>query len=292
MTLDHSIAGSRVVARPFQRGDEIAVLELIDVDRLPGQPSVTRQMLGEALAGRSTVDSGWWEELEPPRTELILTGDDTVGVLSTSRRPRDGAGLLLWSHTREDPVVTDAAVQHAVASLSGCAEVHAFDFASALTLGLEALPVRHRPVTDRALRDAGFTSRDLWRYAHRPLPAADQPRDAGAVVSRCADPPGWQLEVREPDGLVAEAVVGEPEHGIGVLWWISVEPRAQGRGLGRRLLGQALAVLSDAGAREVILYVDDDEPGGDRNRTAANRLYDAAGFREIDRLHSYTRISR
>jgi hypothetical protein len=38
----------------------------------------------------------------------------------------------------------------------------------------------------------------------------------------------------------------------------------------------------------VILYVDDDEPGGSRDRRAANRLYDSAGFVEIDRLHSYT----
>ncbi|MPZ67500.1 MAG: hypothetical protein GEU83_19065 [Pseudonocardiaceae bacterium] len=40
--------------------------------------------------------------------------------------------------------------------------LHAFDFASALSLGLEALPMRHRASTDRALRDAGFTGRDLW----------------------------------------------------------------------------------------------------------------------------------
>jgi hypothetical protein len=37
-------------------------------------------------------------------------------------------------------------------------------------------------------------------------------------------------------------------------------------------------------------YVDDDQPpGGDRDRPAANRLYDGAGFRELDRLHSYQR---
>lgn len=51
-------------------------------------------------------------------------------------------------------------------------------------------------------------------------------------------------------------------------------------------------MLSDQGAREVILYVDDDEPGGERDRTAANRLYDTSGFTEVDRLHSYTRPAR
>ncbi|MCX9193873.1 GNAT family N-acetyltransferase, partial [Carbonactinospora thermoautotrophica] len=31
-----------------------------------------------------------------------------------------------------------------------------------------------------------------------------------------------------------------------------------------------------------------DEPGGPRDRTTANRLYEACGFVEVDQLHSYT----
>jgi hypothetical protein len=45
----------------------------------------------------------------------------------------------------------------------------------------------------------------------------------------------------------------------------------------------------EQGASEVILYVDDDEPGGARDRSAANHLHEAFGFAEIDRLHSYIR---
>jgi hypothetical protein len=39
------------------------------------------------------------------------------------------------------------------------------------------------------------------------------------------------------------------------------------------------------------LYVDDDAPPGDpeRDRGAANRVYDRAGFTEVDRLLSFTR---
>ncbi|GAA4935844.1 hypothetical protein [Actinoplanes utahensis] len=48
-------------------------------------------------------------------------------------------------------------------------------------------------------------------------------------------------------------------------------------------------MLADLGASEAILYVDDDASGIDRDRTAANRLYDRSGFTEIDRLHSYRR---
>ncbi|MCM2425049.1 GNAT family N-acetyltransferase [Streptomyces sp. RKAG337] len=79
-------------------------------------------------------------------------------------------------------------------------------------------------------------------------------------------------------------------HGIGVLWWIEVSASARGQGLGHALLGSALDVLTGLDTTEVILYVDDDAPAGDdRDRAAANRLYESAGFIEIDRLHSYTR---
>lgn len=36
-------------------------------------------------------------------------------------------------------------------------------------------------------------------------------------------------------------------------------------------------------------FVDDDEPRGERDRTAAKRLYKQAGFVEVDRLFSYER---
>lgn len=54
----------------------------------------------------------------------------------------------------------------------------AFEFASALTLGLEGLAAGHRPRTRRALERAGFTARDLWRYMGAPLPIAGLPHTA------------------------------------------------------------------------------------------------------------------
>jgi ribosomal protein S18 acetylase RimI-like enzyme len=95
--------------------------------------------------------------------------------------------------------------------------------------------------------------------------------------------------VHEGKKLLGEATIGTPVQGIGVLWWISVELPARGTGLGKALLGSAIDLLTGLGARQVILYVDDDEPGGDRDRTAANKLYEQAGFVEIDRLLSYQR---
>lgn len=170
--------------------------------------------------------------------------------------------------------------------------MYAFEFASALTLGLEGLPARHRPATHRALRKAGFTGRDLWRYLRAALPVDGLPRGADHITLHESDHPrGMSVEAVERGERVAEATVGHPVAGVGVLWWIAVVPSARGRGLGLALLGRALDLLTRLGAHEAILYVDDDAPPGDaeRDRTAANALYDRAGFTEVDRLHSFSR---
>ena len=63
-----------------------------------------------------------------------------------------------------------------------------------------------------------------------------------ASVTHSSDPVGWRLEYRASDGaMMAEATVGEPVDGIGVLWWIGVEPRHRGIGLSRRVLDEAIS---------------------------------------------------
>ncbi|OEJ56973.1 hypothetical protein BGM19_01995 [Streptomyces agglomeratus] len=71
--------------------------------------------------------------------------------------------------------MADALIRHAVTGLP-VRRVEAFQFASALSLGLEALLVGHRPVTVRALERAGFTGQRLWRYMRADLPAPTLPR--------------------------------------------------------------------------------------------------------------------
>lgn len=98
--------------------------------------------------------------------------------------------------------------------------------------------------------------------------------------------------MRDADGAaLGEALIGRPIDGIGVLWWISIAPAARRHGLGRALLSQCLTHLAANSVREVIAYVDDNASPDDtrRDRTAANRLYDQAGFTEVDRLHSFLR---
>ena len=285
-------SATQLSVRPYAAEDEPAVLALVNADRLPGQPKANVDMLAEALAGRSPVDGGWWAELDPPVTDVVHDGvGEVLGVVSYATRPSDGAGLILWLHCFEDEETLAKALIARALDRLGPRTVYAFEFASALTHGLEGLPARNRPATRRALEAAGFTDRDLWRYMHAPLPIAGLPHVDGYTVTEIEDPPGKRLEVREDGELIAEATIGRPVAGIGVLWWISVVPAARGRGLGPALLGSALDLLTGLGADEVILYVDDDAPPGDseRDRTAANRMYDRAGLREVDRLFSFTR---
>jgi ribosomal protein S18 acetylase RimI-like enzyme len=266
-----------------------AVLDLINADRLPGQPECTAAMLADARAGRSHIDAAWWEDLKKIRVDVATDAEGQVrGVVSFAVRPRDKTGFVLWLHAHEDPAVTDALLDNALHELADCPIIEGFAFATALGLGLEALPVRHRPAAHAAMLARGFIAADLWRYMRRSLPAWELPR-ATFDLRPAQDKTGRVLEIAEDGKVLGEATIGEPVVGIAPLWWITVSPEARGRGLGLRLLGSALAELTRWGAEEVILYVDDDAPADDpeRSRRAANAMYDRAGFTEVDRLHSY-----
>ncbi|WP_211265662.1 hypothetical protein [Actinacidiphila oryziradicis] len=102
-------------------------------------------------------------------------------------RPGDGAGLILWLHSEEeDQAVAEALAGHALGRL-GPRTVHAFEFACALTLGLEGLPVRNRSATRRALEAAGRCPgrrpprmADARRWWSRPF---DRSQEVIAIVS-------------------------------------------------------------------------------------------------------------
>ncbi|WP_407565528.1 GNAT family N-acetyltransferase [Streptomyces sp. 184] len=288
---------SDLAVRPYTPADERTALDLVNADRLPGQPPATPAMLADALAGRSRADADWWAELDPPATAVATgPGGAVFGIVSYALRPGDDTGVILWAHCRERPPVAHALVGHAVAALAPRA-IDAFHITSALSLGLECLPVRNRPATRAALARAGFADNRRWRYLRRELPAPELPRLPGPVIGPGpdGDQRKRQLTVRdEATGTdVAEALVGAHD-GYGALWWIGVEEHSRGRGLARRLLGSALATLTDdLGASQVILLLDDDDTDATaqdvRDRTAAGALYDRAGFTEVDVLHAFTR---
>lgn len=278
----------------LHEGDVADVLELINADRLPGQPACDAAMLAEAAAGRSTVDAGWWDALDQVFIDILRDTQGTIrGVVSYARRRATDTAVILWLHGCEEAATIDALVDHAVNQLAGSSAIDAFEFASALAVGVEALPVRHRPTTRTTLLAHGFVEMDLWRYMRRDLPTPELPIVAEAQVLPNPENPGWLIHLQQSDGnQIGEAQVSVPAPGLGVLWWITINPGHRGRHLGRPLLGSALDVLHQHGAREAILFVDDDAPldHPERGRGAANRLYDRAGFIEVDRLCSYRRV--
>jgi GNAT superfamily N-acetyltransferase len=175
-------------------------------------------------------------------------------------------------------------------AMAGAKTFEAFPFATALTAGLEALPRRHRPATHAALLGAGFKGKDLSRYMHLKM---ERDRviapDIATQIEKTGDQ-SWTLS----RAIGGEAHVEIFSPGLGVLWWISIDPKLRGRKGGNKMLNASLNHLATEGAKEVILYVDDDEsgPGQERDRTAANRLYEKTGFQEVDRLFSYGRPVR
>ncbi|MBW0101512.1 N-acetyltransferase [Pseudonocardia sp. KRD291] len=280
--------------RPLAEHDHPAVLALVDADRVPGQPAATGERLSEALAGRSPVDSGWWDELDALHHDVAVDDDGHVlGVIASGWRARDTTTVILWCHAGEDTATLLDLIEHALARHPD-SDAEAFSFATALGLGLEALPVRHRGATDAALHKAGFTGADTWAYMRRDLAQpAPQPGRAGCTpitVGESSDLDGWQVDATGPDGdRIGQALLARPVDGISVLFWIEVEPSQRGTGLGRRLLDAATDLARTHAATEVILYVDDDDPGSARDRTAATALYRSSGFDLVDRLHSYVR---
>lgn len=112
-------------------------------------------------------------------------------------------------------------------------------------------------------------------FAHHPEQGA---LDATGLARRTAE--DWF----DPDGLIlafdADGLAGfhwtKTEHGVGEVYVVGVDPRAQGRGYGRLLLDAGLSHLAAKGLRAVELYVD----AADR---IAVRMYERAGFAETHR---------
>ncbi|MEV2272361.1 DUF5994 family protein [Nonomuraea africana] len=269
--------------RDYRRGDEMAVLALINADRLPGQPLCSPEMLAAAVQGTCADNPAPWAELDPPRTQVMIDhSGDVVGVISYTTRARDAAGLILWLHGRENVSVIEPLVERALGCLASRAVVHAFTVASALTSGLGALPSIRRPVTRKVLEHAGFSGRESWRYLHRGVRGLGLAQASQLVrVASCLRPSGWWLSVDEHE-IGVEAVAGTPSDGVGVLWWLGTDTAHDDAALDKALLDRALALLYANGAREIVLYAEG-EP------LPARSLFDTAGFVDIDHLASYAR---
>ena len=161
--------------------------------------------------------------------------------------------------------------------------VRAFWIATPLTLGMEALPAHHRPITHASLTRLGFSAHDEWlRMLGRPVTEA---AETARVEPR--GPKEWELTIRDPsDATVGTATVELGRDGTGIVWWLEVKPAYRRRSYGRALLLQSTKLLGSAGAERLILYVDHDDPYT-RDRRPAIGLYQNVGFRTVDHLWSY-----
>lgn len=281
--------------RPYAEADFEAVVDLLQrAESIPGQPAVTPVMLREALSGKSPIDGGWWAELTELRT-LVLPGhvESLAGAVAVGTSTADGAGYILWlaADSRAD---VDQLLDAALAALSDARPQRAFSFATALGDGMEGLPVNLRASVHESLLARGFRGEDLWVYMRRDLNEqvdsllAESAPSADLSITPGPEHDSWKITTAggEDEGTVEVSVLPS---GTGMLSWLHVDESKRGRGLGRALLAAGLRQLAAAGARQVILYVDHDAPGTERDRTAALGLYNAMGFETVDHLYSYER---
>jgi GNAT superfamily N-acetyltransferase len=238
--------------------------------------------LENALIGNVEIDLAYWKSLKSIQTLVALEEETIVGSVSFGISNEDGSGYILWLHARENQEVTEFLLQSCLDILKLCPVIYAFWIASPLTLGIEALPMQHRPIMHQALLEQGFKGEDVWLYMAGPT------RDTAPMIATVQQGEGsdWKLVVEEQGTIIAKAEVALERDDIGVLWWIDVQKEARGRGLGKKLFQQVQAFLRDLGAKHIILYVDHDDPA-ERDRTMAIHMYESHGFSVVDHLWSY-----
>lgn len=276
-------SGSTV--RLYRPEDEPGVRELIDADRLPGQPHCTPEKL--AAARRGLVPPASWAVPTRPRISVLADAEDNPrGIIAYLSWTDVHTGLICWVHAQEELPALRALLSHALADLAPCPQTDAFVGAPPGPLGPGGLPRTRRGATHDALLQTGFTGRRQGCYLHCALPAEPPPTKLVADVFPCDFPPGHRLIIREAAEPVAEALVSVGPDRTATVYWIETQHTRRHCGLGRELLGQALALLADQGATEVALVVDDaSQPCPDSQ--AAHRLFESFGFTLVDQLWTY-----
>ncbi|WP_367325510.1 GNAT family N-acetyltransferase [Streptomyces sp. HUAS ZL42] len=261
--------------------------ELIDADRLPGQPYCTPEKLAGAQ-GRTVPAAGLAAPAWSRMSVLADPGDRPRGIIAYLSWSDVHTGLICWVHGHEDLPALRALLGHALAELNACPQTEAYVGAPPGPLGPGGLPRTHRAATHEALLQTGFTGRHQGRYLHCALPAEPSRTKLVADVFPCEVPPGHRLVIHESDEPVAEAVVSVGPDRTATVYWIETRPTHRGRGLGRKVLSQALALLAELGAAEVALVVEDAREA-DPDRAAATRLFESFGFTLVDHLWTYQR---
>ncbi len=132
-----------------------------------------------------------------------------------------------------------------------------------------------RTVTIRAFRAGDEAAVEALLAAAYPELAEDPPTLAAIFEDRLAELParmGLLVPLDAPDQLLGTATAWGDADGLGRLHWVAVAPALQGGGLGRPLVGWALARLRALGHPGAYLMTED-------FRLPAIGLYRSLGFR-------------
>lgn len=203
--------------------------------------------------------------------------------------------LVLWSRSNASPVGPAAARRGYSADRALLTMSRSLTSADAVAGAVPGVVLRpFRPGRD----DAAWLSLNAAAFADHPEQGA---WTASNLKQRMAqpwfDPAGFLLAVDADASLTASATDSTPAGTLlgfhwtklhpgspptGEVYVLGTAPAAQGRGIARALLAAGLAHLQQAGAKAVILYVDE-------ANEAAVRLYQRSGFQVFRRQVQYRR---
>lgn len=119
-------------------------------------------------------------------------------------------------------------------------------------------------------------------FAHHPEQGAMSLANLHERMSEPWFEPAGLIEAWDDDRLLGFHWTKRHSPTLGEVYVVGIDPTAQGRGLGRLLTLAGLRHLADAGATEVLLYVEADN-------APAVHLYEGLGFRRTETHVQYSR---
>jgi mycothiol synthase len=233
---------------------------------------------GRHLTARRDGDLVGYAHLDAERgAELVVRPDARRhGVGGALLDALEDAGVeLVWAHGRRPAALGFAAARGYTAART------LWQLRRPLSLEIPDRPlpagIALRPFVPGQDEDA-WVEVNARAFAHHPEQGGWTAQDVRLREAEdWFDPAGFLLAVRTDGSLAGfhwtKVHPGPPP--IGEVYVLAVDPSAQGLRLGPALTVAGLRHLRDRGLAEVLLYVDDDNPG-------AVRLYQRLGFTEWD----------
>jgi mycothiol synthase len=273
----------------LEPAQQVAVRTVADrVEARDGAPPLNDQALsrlgdaGPGLVHLLSEDTGeitGYAQLDGPEVTVVGSPAAIDSLLAAAEATATSTHLLLWSHGRRSAVA-------GIAETRGYENVRTLwqlrrslsdipDVAPPPGIGIRRFVPEHDEKAWLAVNAAAFAAHpDQGRWTVRDLAARE--------AEPWFDPAGFLLAERD-DGLLGFHWTKLHPDGVGEVYVLGIDPAAQGMHLGPALLSAGLRYLAGRGARDVLLYVEDD------NRKAL-ALYEQFGFDRYDRDVQYRRV--